>query len=158
MIDTPSTVPVKAEILAAEEAVRNNVTLLEAESQRLERLISSQKRELISLDGALVDVKDQLDLITSMRISVAKEVVVIEDKKESLTAEVKTLTNIIETTKAEIARREDELSGRESDITSAEEMLQEAELSFRERSVLLEKNIEEVEEKKQILIETLSKI
>lgn len=63
MIDQPSSVPIDAEILKAQEAARNNVTILEAESVRLDRLIGSQKRELIGQEGAKRDIEDQITLV-----------------------------------------------------------------------------------------------
>lgn len=158
MLNQPSTVPVKEELLAAETAVRNNVSLLEAESIRFERLISSQKRELVTLNGSIDDIKDQTDAITLRRVEIVKEVSDLESKKVALVKDIESLTKIIDATKAEIAHREDELSGREADITSAENMLQEAEIAFRERSVVLEQSIKEVEEKKKLLTKTLSSL
>jgi chromosome segregation ATPase len=158
MIATPLSVPVSAEISAAEEAARNRVSLLEAEALRFERLIGSQKRELASLDGSLTDLKAQVDLITSMRESVAQEVTDLEDKKIAVSEETKALVSVIEATKAEIAIREDELSGRESDIANAEQILQEAEIASRERSAVIQADEFIVNEKKALISELLTKL
>ena len=62
MIEQPSSVPTSEEIQKATEAARNNVTVLEAESVRLDRLIGSQKRELIAQEGAKKDIEDLIEL------------------------------------------------------------------------------------------------
>ncbi len=151
----PTSIPVSEEILAAEEAARNNVDLLVAESQRYEKLIASQKRDLVSLDGALADIKDQIDVITTKRITLAQEVIDIENNKASLTSDINNLTVLIEATKAEMAVREDELSGRESDIVSTEHMLREAEIAITERSNTLAVAEEVIRNKKEILAQAL---
>jgi len=158
MMNQPTAVPVKKEIVAAEEAARNNVDLLVAESQRFERLINSQKRELAALDGSLTDMKQQVMHATNNHDAVLATSKELERKVESLTHDINILSGIIEATKAEIAVREDELSGREADITTAEKMLQEAEIAFRERSSNLAEDEAVLRDKKIILSEALLKL
>lgn len=157
-MNQPTSTPISAELSAAQEAARNNVDLLVAESQRFERLIASQKRELASLDGALTDMKQQVVKATDSHdvlIAKSKE---LEKKVASLTHDINVLSNVIEATKAERDDREDILTYREESILVKEIKLQEEVDALRERSKAIEAEEFIINEKKGLISELITKL
>ena len=155
---SPSDIPIKAEILAAEEAGRNRVSILEAESGRIERLVLSQKRELVSLDGALNDIKNQIEEITLKRISIVNEITNLNKDKEILLADIKEMSLRNTETKAEIDLQQKELTERINIVTLRENAVQDRELSLSERIKTVEDDENIIKVKKLTLSEALAQL
>lgn len=146
------------DVQAAVLGARNNVSLLEAEAGRLERLISSQKRELVSLDGALNDIKSQLDTITQQRIEVVKEISILTESRDLIRVDINDITLRNNETRAEIDRREADIAERENTLAQAEQRQQEAVISLTERTKYIEKEEGIIASKKLTLSEAIAQL
>lgn len=156
--ETSTNIVLPEDVQSAILSARNNVSLLEAEAGRLERLILSQKRELVSLDGALKDIKEQIDVITENRIFVTREVAVLNESKLQLEQKIREIELSNTKTRAEIDAREVEVSKRESDVAEAERKLQGTELSLSERIKAVEEDEQVIKVKKLTLSEALAQL
>jgi len=113
MLEQPSSVPTSKEVAKSLEAARNNVSVLEAEAVRLDRLVVSQKRELISQEGAKRDIEDL--------IAVAEgKLAILDTQIESLEASKTAIEASIEAKKTELDERELAVSGRETEVAAKE--------------------------------------
>ena len=159
MIDnTTNDIPLPSDIQTAIIAARNNVSVLEAKAQRMERLIGSQKRELSSLGGALADINKQTDTITERRVALTKEVASLEKSKTSLLADILEMEKRNAETRAEIDTREQQVRERESSLALAEEAQQRGYLALTERVAELDREEKALTLKKTAISELLSKL
>lgn len=158
MINSPSTIPLKDEILLAEEQARNRVSILEAEAGRFERLISTQKRELTTLDGTLNDLKNQIDDITLARINLVKEVADLTKTKTTLQEDIKEIALSNTRTRAEIDAQRQEINERLSILEIREANVLDVELAISERVKSIEKEENVLKAKKLTLSEALAQL
>lgn len=127
MIAQPSAPPTNTEIEKALEAARNNVTVLEAEAVRLDRLIGSQKRELIGQEGAKRDIEDQIVLVEGKLAiletqynSLKASSLAIEEENEAKRTELTAREEALATAELDLAGREVAVAGRELRVSEAE--------------------------------------
>lgn len=158
MLEIPTSTPLPEDVVTAIEAARNRVSLLEAEAGRFERLISSQKRELTTLDGSISDLQAQVELITSMKEAVSKEVTDLENQKASLEKDLKSTNASIKNSKAEIDSQRQEINERLSVLEIKEATVLATESALVERSNILAVSEESIKNKKEILAQTLLKL
>lgn len=137
MIDQPSSAPTSEEIAKALENARNNVSILEAESVRLDRLIGSQKRELVAQEGAKRDIDDliviaegKLAILDAQIESQEKSLSLLEAEAESKKTELVAREEAVEKTEEVIKQKEADLLSREAILESSEELLIQKEVEF----------------------------
>lgn len=126
MLAQPTSVPIKKEVQKALEDARNNVSILEAETARLERLIASQKRELISQEAAKKDMEINLEALSKKTTEAQKQI-------ESERASAEFLIGEAQKKHAEVLERERELVKQETDIKARLKELKDAEDDLQKR-------------------------
>lgn len=128
MIENSSpNIPLKKEIAEAQEHARNNVSILEAESGRLERLISTQKRELVAQEGAKLDVERALAQVQDNLIDAKEQFDSVEKSRNALLVEIDTKNKEIAQKTKEIDEKEAKLNEKERELTQLSEKLNDKE-------------------------------
>ncbi len=138
MIQQPSAVPTTEDVQKALEAARNNVTVLEAEAVRLDRLIGSQKRDLIAQEGAKRDLED---LITVAEGKLAILETQIDSSEQSLievNKQVDVASQLYTDTTERTQALSHDLDGREAAVAGREMRLAEAEADLKQRTEAFE--------------------
>ena len=120
MLDQPTSTPIKKELALAEEQSRDRVSILEAEASRFERLIMTQKRELISLENTKVDLVSQVEKLSKEIEGLKAEYFKVGEDRDRL-------LEIIAIEKAEQAKRSGERAIQDAHSDKRESLLDEKE-------------------------------
>jgi chromosome segregation ATPase len=155
MIAQPSSVPVKKDVQAALDSARANVSLLEAETARLERIITSQKRDIIVNEGTLKDYDKRIDEATTKATAIATEVVSNERSLETLQALISDKQKSLESMVKGMAETAAEMLLKEKAFTAKETALAELKKELAKDRKTLEKDRTEFEAKVLRLKDTL---
>lgn len=159
MINSSSpSIPLPEDIINATEAARNNVSILEAESGRFERLISSQKRELVSIEGQKADLLKQVDDLKASIEVLVEDLSTKNTERTTLLGDISEMEKELQDKRAEFALRSKELDERENDIDKAESKLQEGILRHTSDSIKLEEDKKAFNAKVDALNKVLSNI
>lgn len=134
MLAQPMSVPIKKDVQKALEDARNNLAILEADTARLERLIASQKRELISQEAAKKDMETNLEALEKKTTEAQKQIASERESAEFLIKEAqKKHAEVLERENA-LVKQEAEMKSRMKDLKDAESDLQKrVNLFFREK-------------------------
>lgn len=127
MLEQPSSAPTNKDVEKALEAARNNVSVLEAESVRLDRLVTAQKRELISQEGAKRDIEDQITIAEGKLSILETQIDSLKKSKSVIEAEVEAKGKELVEREKEIAHRESLLTGREAAVEVREKKIEQSE-------------------------------
>lgn len=158
MLTQPTSTPISDELVKAMEQARNNVSLLEAESGRFERLILSQKRELVSLNGAIKDTQNNLDGLLAKVSEVVKEIAILGEAKSNLLADVSGIELSNTQMRAKIAQQQEELANKANTLDDKEKTLLGREFATSERTKALEASEFILKEKEGLIRELLTKL
>jgi chromosome segregation ATPase len=110
-LESPEAMPLPEPYIKALEAARNQVTLAEAETNRLTMLRRDQERELISLSGKLADATKEVAAVTT-------DLEAIKEKQTLAKAELDVLSNLLATTKAEKSALDSEIEASKAALVS----------------------------------------
>lgn len=116
MLNQPTGLPTKKDIAAATEAARNNVSILEAEYARLDRLILGQKRELVTQENSKQYLEEEIERLSKQKGELAAE---IEKEK----AQQKEIANQNTTESEHLSKKRKELEAFELEINERERVL-----------------------------------
>lgn len=142
MIEQPTSIPLSKELNEALEKARNNVSLLEADSSRLGRLITTQNRELISQETSKQYLEDEIKKaethlrLVSSQVSIKEQELTevtfeLNEKEEIFLKQSKVLSErelVIETKKQLIHEREEKLLAEIKDFDKKKQMFLEDEI------------------------------
>lgn len=107
MLDQPtSNTAIDIEILKATEAARNNVSILEVEAQRFEKLISTAKRELLALETSKKDYEHNIEKLKTDRENLTKEIDKNKEVLKSIQSQIATANLDLDAKKTEFSKIE----------------------------------------------------
>lgn len=150
MIEQPQGIPTKGDIDKATEVARNNVSILEAEAGRLERLISTQKRELIVQENTKADLELHLNELYLKIESAEVELDLKEKESVAMGERMKVTLQTLAEKETSLIERSSLLAQKESDITQRVESvtIRESQLALREAELSEDEEVLELKTKK----------
>lgn len=149
---------IPATLQAEVEKIKNQLTLDEAESIRLRRLI-------ISEEYTITQISNQKQELTTQVTTLKQEFTTALEAKEKITKEVAEAQATLEQLNAQIVERKNELQGlgedqaqKETELLALQEKLSAREKEQADRETIHAQSVADHQAKKQILAETLNKI
>jgi chromosome segregation ATPase len=138
MLDNSQTTPpLPDEIAQAVTNARNNVSLLEAESQRLIKLAEGEKANLakiteekVSHETAIVSLKKDVEDGVNALATVRSQVVIAEGDLLNAKTSLKNINDEIEAKRASTVLKQQELDKREASVASLEASLNERQIEL----------------------------
>lgn len=158
MNNPESNVELPEKLQASIEAGRNNVTLLEAESNRLKDLITAQKydigesnKEKVALTNTLEDLSKEKELALKELEEIAKEIKQITEDLNVANEKVKVtqkerdeFDKMVGGIETEIDEKQIELNKKESDLDKREKNIHEREVEMNIKTDKIRKFIEDI--------------
>lgn len=125
-IEQPTNVPLPDDVKSAVEAANNNVSLLNAESERISKLIRSFNKEIVSLTEQESALKKNIEDLTLQVSSLSIQVSAKEDEKRILDYSIVDLNAQKDTINAEIQDKQTNVDLRLKDVADKEIALQDS--------------------------------
>ena len=119
-VTQPDTKGTTKEMGAALTAARNNLSLLEAESARFEKIITAQKREVIVHEGTLKDYEKRINHAETLTIALGKEVVSSQKSLDAVLEILAERQTFLSKLGFEIGVKETALNQREAELMKKE--------------------------------------
>ncbi len=152
-VTNPTSVPLPADVVAATEAARNNVTLLQAEARRLQGLAESCEREVSGLAARKADLEAEIPLLIERNRHAEEGAASAELRRATALAEAEDAALRADAARqeAEVAReaasaRELELAAREAAIDDRDAKLAQDERALTVKQDALDARVRRIAE------------
>jgi chromosome segregation ATPase len=158
MINTPSSIPLPEELQKATEQAQNNLTLANAEVQRLTKLQSQINRDIVNLatnksnlETSILVLQSQSDKLTSDNATLQENIKIADKQLQDIKSEEALI-------QSSIKARDEDLSARVNALSASKEQHIKDTYQLNSDRTAFESDKQAFESKKSMLKEVLDKL